>query len=137
LVVFASTAEPAALKSSILMSTAEIARRLVALCREAKWEAAQKELYAADAVSIEPHATPAFEAETRGLDAILEKGRKFSAMVEQMHTLTVSDPLVADNSFACTMRLDATMKGRGRMDMTELCVYDVKNGKIVAERFHL
>ncbi len=119
------------------MSTTEIARRLVSLCREAKWEEAQKELYASDAVSVEPYATPAFEQETRGLDAILEKGRKFSAMVEQMHTLTVSDPLVADNSFACTMRLDATMKGRGRMDMTELCVYDVKDGKIATERFHL
>jgi hypothetical protein len=40
------------------MKTEEVARRLVALCREAKWEAAQKELYAADAVSIEPDRTP-------------------------------------------------------------------------------
>lgn len=119
------------------MTTAEIARRLVELCRTAQWETAQKELYSQNVISIEPHATPAFEKETRGLDAIIEKGRKFSAMVEQMHALTVSDPIVADNSFACTMRLDATMKGQGRMTMTELCVYEVKDGKIVAEQFHL
>ena len=117
------------------MKTAEVARRLVALCREQKWETAQRELYAQDAVSVEPHATPGFPQETKGLPAILEKGKKFVGMVEQMHAITVSDPIVAGDSFACTMRLDMTMKGQGRMDMSELCVYTVKDGKIIAERF--
>ena len=119
------------------MKTEEIARRLVALCRDGKWEQAQQELYSPDAVSVEPHATPAFEKETRGLPAIVEKGKQFTAMVETMHSLAVSEPLVAANSFACTMRLDMTMKGQGRMDMSELCIYDVKDGKIVREEFHL
>ena len=119
------------------MKTEEIAKRLVELCRKAKWEEAQKELYAADVVSIEPYASEGFEKETRGLPAILEKGRKFSAMVETMHSLTVSEPLVAGNAFACTMRLDMTMKGQGRMDMAELCVYQVKDGKIVSEQFYV
>lgn len=119
------------------MNTAEIASRLVALCRKADWGTAQNELYAAEAVSLEPHATPAFAKETKGLPAILEKGRKFTAMVETMHSLKVSDPLVADNSFACTMEMDVTMRGQGRMKMSELCIYEVKNGKIVLEQFHL
>src|SRR5215212_4721597 len=46
------------LQPSSLMKTEDIAKRLVALCREQKWEAAQKELYADNAVSIEPHETP-------------------------------------------------------------------------------
>ena len=117
------------------MKTEEIAKRLIALCREAKWEEAQKELYAAEAISIEPHATPAFEKEIRGLNAIIEKGHKFTAMVETMHSLSVSEPLVATNSFACTMRMDMTAKGQGRMNMTELCVYQVKDGKIISEQF--
>ena len=117
------------------MKTEEIARRLVALCREQKWEAAQKELYSADVVSIEPHETPGFSKETKGLPAIIEKGKKFTGMVEKMHSITVSDPIVAGNSFACTMRMDMTMKGQGRMDMGEVCVYEVKDGKIVSERF--
>lgn len=119
------------------MTTNEIAQRLVALCREVKWEQAQKELYADNAVSLEPHATPLFQKETRGLRAILEKGRKFAGMIEKLHSTTVSDPVVAGNSFACTMQLDITMKGQGRMNMTELCVYDVKDGKVVSEQFHL
>ncbi len=122
---------------TILMKTQEIADKLVAHCRQAKWEAAQRELYADDAVSIEPYETPAFAKETRGLPGILAKGQKFGAMIETLHALTLSDPVVADSSFACTMSLDVTMKGQGRMKMTELCVYDVKDGKIVSEQFHL
>jgi len=119
------------------MNTKEIAERLVALCRKGEWETAQKELFAADAVSIEPYATPEFPIETKGLEAIYEKGRKFGSMVEEMHSLSISDPLVAAGSFACTMSMDITMKGQGRMQMAELCVYDVKDGKIVSERFHM
>jgi hypothetical protein len=36
------------------MNTKQIAERLVALCRKGEWETAQKELFADDAVSIEP-----------------------------------------------------------------------------------
>jgi limonene-1,2-epoxide hydrolase len=119
------------------MNTKEIAERLVAHCREAKWEAAQKELYANDAVSIEAQASPAFAKETKGLAAIIEKGHTFEGMIETMHSLSVSEPLVADNSLVCTMSMDVTMKGRGRMKMAELCVYEVKDGKIVSEQFHM
>ena len=119
------------------MKTQEIAQRLVALCREGKWGTAQKELFADNAVSIEPQASPGFEKETHGLPAIIEKGRKFDAMVEKMHSLAVSEPVVATNSFACTMTLDATMKGQGRMNMSELCVYSIKDGKIISEQFYM
>lgn len=118
------------------MTTAEIAQRLVTLCREQKWETAQRELYAADAVSIEPYETPMSPKVTKGLEGIVQKGRHFVSIVETMHALSVSDPIVAGSSFACTMQLDVTMKGQGRMQMAELCVYDVKDGKIVSEAFH-
>jgi len=119
------------------MTTQEIADRLVALCRRADYETAQKELYSNDIVSVEPAETPDFSKETKGLPAILEKGRKFMAMIEKIHANEVSEPVVAGSSFACTMRIDITMKGQGRMDMKELCVYEVKDGKIVRERFYM
>ena len=120
-----------------IMNTKEIAERLVIHFRKGAWEAAQKELYSDDAISVEPFSSPAFEKETRGLPAIVEKGIKFNAMVETMHSIVVSDPLVANNSFACTMQMDVTMKQEGRMNMTELCVYEVKDGKIISEQFHM
>jgi len=119
------------------MKTKDIANRLVVLCRDAKWETAQRELFADDAVSIEENPSPAFAKETKGLAAIVEKGRKFGAMIQEIHSLTVSEPLVVENSFACTMAMDVTMKGQPRMQMAEICVYAVKEGKIISEQFHM
>jgi len=119
------------------MTTKEIADRLVGFCRQGDFEKAQQELFADDAVSIEPYATLAFEKETKGLKAIKEKGDKWNSMVEETHDLDVSDPMIASNSFACTMRMNVTIKARGPMDITELCVYQVKDGKIVSEQFYM
>lgn len=119
------------------MSTEEIANRLVAYCRKGDWEGAHRELYAQNAKSIEPYATPDFEKEVTGMDAINAKGKKFNAMVEKMHSLEVSDPLVAGNSIAFVLTMDMTMKEHGRMKSPELCVYQVKDGKIVLEQFFM
>jgi ketosteroid isomerase-like protein len=119
------------------MTTKEIADRLVELCRKGGFEDAQKELFAEDAVSIEPHSTPAFEKETKGLRAIKEKGEKWNSMVKEVNGLEVSDPLVAANSFACTLKMDVTMKDGQHMNMTELCTYHVKDGKIISEEFSM
>ncbi len=119
------------------MTTKETADRLAELCKKGDFETAQKELFSANALSIEPYATLVFEKETKGLDNILEKGHKFYAMVENMHNIEVSEPLVATNSFALTMQMDVTMKEKGRMNMTELCVYTVKDGKVTSEEFYI
>lgn len=119
------------------MSTPEIAQRLAELCRKGEFETAQKELYAEDVISIEPYATPDFEKETKGLQAIIEKGHKFEAMVEAMHSSSVSEPLIASDAFALTLNMDITMKEKGRMQMEELCVYTVKDGKITSEQFFM
>jgi len=120
-----------------MMSTQEIAKRLADLVGKGEFEAAQKELFAEDAVSIEPQASEAFAKETRGLRAILEKGHKWEAMVEKVHSCSTSTPLVAGNAIAMTMAMDVTMKGRGRMQLSEICAYQVKDGKIVSEQFFM
>jgi hypothetical protein len=119
------------------MTTQEIAARLAELCKNAEWEQAYKELFAGNAVSIEPEAMGPFEKETKGLDAMLKKAAIFGEMVEAFHSAEVSEPLVAGNSIAFKLTIDATMKGRGRQPMTELCVYKVKDGKILSEEFFM
>ncbi len=119
------------------MTTSQIASRLVELCRKGDFHTTQTELFADDAVSIEPFASPAFEKETKGLKAILEKGERWDAMVKETHSMEVSDPLVATNSFAVVMSMKVTMKEHGLMDMKELCVYNVKDGKIISEQFFM
>lgn len=120
-----------------IMTTQQIAGRLVELCRAGEFKTAVKELYSDDAVSIEPYATPEFEKETKGRKALEEKDRKFSAMVQEWHGVEISDPLIAGNVIAFTMTMDITMKGKDRMKMAELCVYQVKDGKIVQEQFFM
>jgi hypothetical protein len=121
----------------MIMTTKEVAARLQKLSQTGDFEKAQQELFSADATSTEPEASAGFEKETKGLPAIIEKGHQFNSMVEAIHGIKVSEPLVIGNVFALTLDIDVTMKGQSRSNMSELCVYQVKNGKIVAEQFFM
>jgi len=118
------------------MTTQEIAEKLISYCREGKWEEAQKELYADDVVSIEAEASPVYDKITKGLPAIIEKGNTFNSMVDEFHSLVVSEPLVAGAAFSMTMTMDVKLKGQDREVMSELCVYEVKDGKVISEQFY-
>jgi hypothetical protein len=112
----------------------EIANRLIECCRQGNYTAAQEELYSEDAESIEPPNSPGLQ-HAKGRDAIVQKGKQFQEMVEEIHSGSVSDPVIAGNHFSMALILDATMKGMGRSTMAEVCVYEVKDGKIVKEQF--
>lgn len=120
-----------------MLTTFEIANRLKELCNKGEYETAQKELYADNIISIEPRESPLFEKETHGLQHIIDKGHKFETIVQEMHSTTISEPLVAGNIIAFTLTMDVTMKGQARQTMGELCVYEVKNGKIIKEQFFM
>jgi len=117
-----------------VMTTQAIASRLTELCQQSAWEQAQTELFSDDAQSIEPPNAPGMHS-VEGLDNIIQKGRQFQSMVEQVHGGSVQGPLVAGNRIALSIILDVTMKGAGRMKMEEIAVYEVKDGKIVKEQF--
>ncbi|WP_300600718.1 SnoaL-like domain-containing protein [Niabella sp.] len=119
------------------MTVAQMAARLAEFCRNEQFSQAQKELYAEDAVSIEPVEIPGFEKETRGLRALMEKDKKFSAMVEARYGTTVSEPLIAGNAFSFVLTMDLKMKGGSREQLQELCVYTVRDGKIISEQFFM
>jgi hypothetical protein len=46
-----------------------------------------------------------------GIDGLKEKAEKRKQMVEELHGMEVSDPLVADDYFAVTYTMDITYKG--------------------------
>ena len=118
------------------MNTQQVADRLVELCRKGEYDKAQQELYANDAVSIEPDGLPPGAlGNARGMDEIRRKGAQFQEMIEAVHDNRVGDPVVAGNWFSVPMGMDVTMKGRGRMDMNEIAVYQVRDGKVVHEQF--
>jgi hypothetical protein len=102
--------------------------------RQGQMLEAQADLYADEIVCIEPEGAMAPHY-TKGKEAVLEKGKQFVAMIEQRHGGSCSDPIIAGEFFSLTMLLDVTMKGMGRITFDEICVYRVKNGKIVFEQF--
>jgi hypothetical protein len=124
---FMSTAEVASL------TITDIAHRLLELCQSCHYEQAQEELYSEDAVCIEPIGAPM--QSVKGLEEIKKKGRAFMNMVEEIHSSTVTGPVVIGNHFAIGFNLDVTLKGAGRQRMEELGVYEVKDGKVIKEQF--
>ena len=116
------------------MTTQEVANRLIELSRQGKIKEVQKELFAAHAVSIEPNESMGPKI-VNGLPAIIEKSILFDSVMEAFHGSKISEPLVAGNYFSISWWLDTTMKGQGRIQMEEICVYKVENGKIVSEQF--
>ena len=117
-----------------VMTTQEVASRFNELAQQGQWQQIQDELFADDAVSIEPENSPGLKT-VKGREAISKKGQEFGQMVEEMHGGYSHEPQVAGNHFAMAMGMDVTMKGQGRMKMDEIAVYEVKDGKIVKEQF--
>jgi hypothetical protein len=116
------------------MTTQEVANRLVELVAQGKYEEAQNELYHNDAVSIEPEDAQG-PGSVKGLDAIIQKGKGWAEMVEAFHGGSVDGPLVSGNWFTIVLHMDITYKGMPRMNDSEICVYNVVDGKIVSEQF--
>lgn len=114
-------------------TTQEVANRFNELAQKGEWDKIQNELYAENAVSIEPD-KPGMQS-VEGLAAIRKKGELFNQMVEEMHGGYSKEPIVAGTHFAVAMGMDVTMKGMGRTPMDEIAVYEVKDGKIVKEQF--
>lgn len=117
-----------------VMTTQDVANRMSELFKENKWPQVQEELFSDDCESIEPAHSQGLKY-AKGKAAIKQKGEQFNAMIEEVHNGWASDVLVGGNYLTCTMGLDVTMKGMGRMSMNEVCVYEVKDGKIVKEQF--
>ena len=117
-----------------VMTTQEVANRMSELFKENKWEQVHDELFSEDVVSIEPEHSPGLKTAI-GKAAIKKKGEDFNAMIEEVHGGWVSDLLVGGNYITCAMGMDLTTKGQGRMKMDEVCVYEVKDGKVVKGQF--
>ncbi len=104
------------------------------MCRKGKVEEVKQELFTEDTLSIEP-TEGILPKETKGLKAIQQKADSFISMVEQFYNNTFTDPVVAGDYFSVGWDTDIQMKGQQRQTISEICLYKVKDGKIVSEQF--
>jgi hypothetical protein len=115
------------------MTTQEVANRLVELCRKGQILESQQELFADNVTSHEPaHSN---QPAAIGKEAVLAKGKHFASLIEKRHSGSFEDPIVAGNYFSFVCKLDADLKGIGKVVWDEICVFGVQNGKIISEQF--
>lgn len=117
-----------------VMTTEEVAKRFNKLAQQEKWFEIQDELFASDIKSIDPQGSPYF-GYAEGRDAVRKKGEDFIKKVEDFHGAKTTQPVVGGNYFAVGREVDITVHGFGRIQMKQVMLYEVKDGKIVLEQF--
>jgi len=97
------------MKTQKIMTTQEVATRLVELMQAGKIKQAQKELYADNVISIQPP----YDAEEsiKGKAAVLKKSKEFAAMIKTPYNNSFSKALVASDCFSCCVTLNIIVKG--------------------------
>lgn len=115
------------------MTTMEVGNRLVELVKAGQETAAMDELYSPDIVSIEAGGET---RESKGVDACKGKAEWFNSMFVN-NGIEILGPYPNDDKFAVHYAYDLTSKDGGhRFVMSEVALYQVKDGKIVWEKFY-
>lgn len=121
-------------RQELMRSTEAVAMRFNELAQQEKWFEIQDELFSDDVTSTEPaHANLLPNA--AGKKAVREKGETWVSRITAFHGGSTSAPLIAGDHFAVTRRAAIDVKEIGRLDIDQLMMYRVKNGKIVSEQF--
>jgi ketosteroid isomerase-like protein len=117
------------------MSTEEVATKLVEYCRKGEWMKAVDDLYAKDIVSVEAREMENMPTEMRGMDQVRGKTEWWEKNM-QVHSAKVTGPFVARDTFVVQFDVDVTDKAsKKRMQMSEVGIYTVKEGKVAREEF--
>lgn len=119
------------------MTTQEIANRYYELASQSKWTEIQDELHDDNVLSQEPEhaASRGVQVMTKGKEAVKAKSVANREKIEAIHNQYCSEPVVAGNLFSLALKRDVTYKNIPRMNAEEICVFGVKDGKIISEQF--
>ena len=112
----------------------EVAARFNELAQQEKWFEIQDELFADNVKSIDPPNSPYF-GYAEGKANVRKKGEAFVKKIEEVHRTHTTEPVIGGNHFAAGREVDITVQGLGRIQMNQIMLYEVKNGKIVSEQF--
>ncbi|MEO6285765.1 MAG: SnoaL-like domain-containing protein [Dyadobacter sp.] len=116
------------------MTTHEVAARFNELAQQEKWFEIQDEFFADDVKSLDPPNSPYF-GYAEGKSAVRRKGEDFVKRITAAHKLFTSEPLVSGNHFAVGREKDLTVDGFGRIQISQIMLYEVKDGQIISEQF--
>ena len=106
------------------------------LAKEEKWFEIQDELFADNVRSADPPNSP-YLGYAEGKANVRKKGEDFVNKIEDFHGASTTEPVVGGNHFAVGREMDVTAQGHGRIQINQVMLYEVKDGKIVSEQFFL
>ena len=120
------------------MSVLEIGQTMASMVSQGREseEAFVSEYYSPDIVSIEGDGTDEMPARMEGLDAIRGKHEWWYGNHE-IHEMNVAGPYVGhrEEQFALHFSMEVTPTGGERMQMAEVALFTVRDGKVVQEEF--
>ncbi|WP_375445850.1 SnoaL-like domain-containing protein [uncultured Fibrella sp.] len=117
------------------MTTEQVAKRYYELIQQHQYEQIQNELYAPNAVSIEPENDSNLPLVVQGIDALRQKEGLFFSQVDEMFGSYMSETVISTFFFSMMTGMDVKMSGKQRKKKEQICVFEVRNGKIVREQF--
>ena len=117
-----------------VLTTQEVADRFHELAQQEKWFEIQDEFFAENVKSIDPPGSPYF-GYAEGKAAVRKKGADFVSRIEAVHSVSTTAPLVTGNHFAVGREKDITVQPHGRIKISQIMLYEVKDGKIISEQF--
>ncbi|WP_221392828.1 nuclear transport factor 2 family protein [Dyadobacter sp. NIV53] len=117
-----------------ILTTQEVSARFHELAQQEKWFQIQDEFFAEDVRSIDPVNSPYF-GYAEGKGAVRKKGEDFVNRIEAGHGAHTTKPLVTGNHFAVGREIDITVRPHGRIQINQIMLYEVKDGRIVSEQF--
>lgn len=120
------------------MDTKEVGKKLVEYCRNGLNLEAISSLYSKDIVSVEAVSDGTIPQEVRGIDAVVDKNKRWYDNNE-IHHATAEGPFPHKDRFAVIFHYETTpksgpLKGK-RLEFEEVALFYVKDGKIVREEF--
>lgn len=120
--------------TAFISTTSEIAARFSELASQERWFEIQEELFSDDIKSIEPPGSP-YLPDAQGKNAVREKGEAWVKRIEQVHHTHTTPTVTGGNYFAVGREMDITVKDLGRIQIKQIMLYEVSEGKITKEQF--
>lgn len=117
------------------MTTEQVAKRYYELIQQHQYEQIQNELYAPNAVSIEPENDSNLPLVVEGIEALRQKEGLFFSQVDEMFGSYMSEMVISTFFFSMMTGMDVKMKGKQRKKKEQICVFEVRDGKIIKEHF--
>jgi hypothetical protein len=119
------------------MTTQEVAAHYHDLMSQRKFIEIQETLYDENVLCQEPEkaASMGMAIITNGREAVKAKGIARRAAIDTLHSYSCSEPIVAGDFFSVVIKQEVTFKGKPRLTLEEVGVFEVKNGRVIKEQF--